>query len=99
MVRNRKEKIANFDEETMKRAVVNVINNGVSTRKAAQNEGLVPMTLKRYVDKYKNASDADRMNYRFMPNYEINQVFSKELEGQLRDYLLIDKKKCYVLSL
>lgn len=91
MVRNRKEKrkIATFNEENMKRAVLNVVINGVSTRKAAQNEGLVHMTLKRYVDKYKNTSDVDRINFRFTPNYEVNQVFSKELEEELREYLLI----------
>lgn len=88
MVRNRKEKIATFNQENMKRAVLNVVINGVSIRKAAQNEGIVPMTLKRYVDKYKNASEVDRVNYRFTPNYEVNQVFSKELEEQLREYLL-----------
>lgn len=90
MVRNRTEnrKIANFDEESMKRAVLNVINNGVSIRSAARNEGLVHMTLKRYVDKYKNVSHADHANLRFKPNYEINKVFSNELEQHLREYLL-----------
>ncbi|KAJ8927233.1 hypothetical protein NQ314_020330 [Rhamnusium bicolor] len=90
MVRNRKEKrkIGDFDEESMKRAVLNVIDNEISIRAAAQEANLVHMTLKRYVDKYRNSSEEERLNFHFAPRYDVNKEFPKELEDQLRDYLL-----------
>ncbi|KAJ8935673.1 hypothetical protein NQ314_012694 [Rhamnusium bicolor] len=90
MVRNRKEKrkIRDFDEEWMKRAVLIVIDSEISIRAAARDANLVHMTLKRYVDKYRNSSKEERLNFHFAPRYDVNKVFPKELEDQLRDYLL-----------
>lgn len=100
MVRNRKigRKIATFDEEAMKRAVLDVINNQKSIRSAARAENLVHMTVKRYVDKYKNSSAEERSRLLFKPNYEVNQVFPKVLEDQLKEYLIMSSKMHHGLT-
>ncbi|KAF2897909.1 hypothetical protein ILUMI_08266 [Ignelater luminosus] len=95
MGRNRKcpRKIGNFDEEIMKHTVLKVVNKSVPIRRAAVDASLIPMTLKRYVDKYKNAPEEERESLRFAPNYEANKVFPKVLEDVLEEYLKTASKR------
>ena len=55
MIRNRQRKstIGMFTEESMKEAVVMVINGGVFTRGAAERMGVAKSTLHEYVKKIK----------------------------------------------
>lgn len=89
-------KVGNFSERQMKNAVLDVVQHGSSIRAAAKNAGLCHMTLKRYVEKYKSAENKD--DVKFIPNYEVNKVFSKELEDQLEEYLLTASKMHHGLT-
>ena len=80
MIRNRQRKstIGMFTEESMKEAVVMVINGGISIRRAAERMGVAKSTLHEYVKKIKrtDCSEIDKKSFR--PNYACRQVFNKD---------------------
>lgn len=93
---NKKMKL--FDEDTMKKAVFKVVKRGCSIRGVAAKAGLSYATLRKYVVKYNSTKKENRKSLRFSPNYEVNQIFSKELEESLERYLLIARKLHYGLT-
>lgn len=74
------------DDQILKKAVLDVVENEMSIRGAAKKYKLCHMTLKRYINKYKNSGDSQAVKYE--PNYKVNQIFSKELEDELESYLI-----------
>lgn len=78
------------DDKILKKAVLDVLENEMSIRGAAKKYKLCHMTLKRYINKYKNSESPQSV--KFEPNYKINQIFSKELEDQLESYLITASK-------
>lgn len=80
-------KLTKIDEIVMKTAVLKVID-GWSIRSAAQEAGICHQTLKRYVVKYRNTDPKDHHTLCYAPKYEINKVFSDELELLLKEYLI-----------
>ncbi|KAK7575810.1 hypothetical protein V9T40_012096 [Parthenolecanium corni] len=87
-----------FDENTMKDAVFKVVHYGCSIRGAARDTNLSYATLRKYVAKYKSTEAKKKDSIRFYPNYEVNQVYSKELEDTLEKYLLAARKLHYGLT-
>lgn len=96
MPRNRK--VTLFDEDSMRRAVLKVVKRGYSIRGVAAKTGLSYATLRKYVAKYNTTNKENRKSMRFFPNYEVNQVFTKELEQTLEQYLLVARKLHYGLT-
>lgn len=87
-----------FDENTMKNAVFKVVHHGCSIRGVARDTNLSYATLRKYVAKYNSTEGKKKNTIRFFPNYEVNQVYSKELEDTLEKYLLIARKLHYGLT-
>jgi len=82
----------------MKNAVLKVVKDGYSIRGVARSTNLSYATLRKYVAKYKSTKRKKRKSLRFSPNYEVNQVYSKELEDILEEYLLAARKLRYGLT-
>lgn len=78
----------------MKEAVQLVLEQHISIRAAALQKGVAFQTLSRYVQKYK----AEPLSP-LCPNYTVNQIFPKELEQSLHDYIVTCSKMFYGLSL
>lgn len=98
MARNRKRK-TNRDvvpADHMKSAVLEVINNQRSMKSVARAFDIDRRTLRRYVTKYVAAERKDVVS--FVPKYNARQVFSKEEEVMLADYLLTATSHNYGLS-
>lgn len=91
-------KVTLFDEDSMRRAVLKVVKRGYSIRGVAAKTGLSYATLRKYVAKYNTTNKENRKSMRFFPNYEVNQVFTKELEQTLEQYLLVARKLHYGLT-
>ena len=93
MVRNKQRKptIGMFTEESMKEAVVMVINNSVSLsiRSAAERMGVAKSTLHEYVKKIKRTDSSEIDKKRFRPNYACRQIFNKDEENNLKEYLVM----------
>ena len=87
MVRNRKRKsiIGMFTEESMKEAMVIIINDGVSIRGAAERMGVAKSTLHEYIKKIKRADSSEIDKTRFRPDYACCQVFNKDEENNLKE--------------
>lgn len=81
-------KLTCFSEDDMKRAVLRVVKNNVPVNRAAKESGLCKKTLKSYVDRYLSASRCNKKLIRFKPSYEINQVFTNDLEALFENYLV-----------
>ena len=79
MVRNRQRKstIGMFTKKSMKKAVVMVINGGVSIRSAAERMGVPKSTLHEYVKKIKRNGSSKIDKQRFRPNYACRQFSTK----------------------
>ena len=101
MVRNRQRKstIGKFTEESMKEAVVTVIYvGGVSIRRAAERMGVAKSTLHEYVKKIKRTDSPEIDKKRFPPNYACRQVFNKDEENNLKEYLVMCSHMNYGLT-
>ena len=87
MVRKRsgERKIGKTDEQTMKVAVRNVVEYGMSIRTAAKTSDIKNSTLRRYVEKFRKSAE-DPISY--APNYSCRQVFTTDEEVALKDYLV-----------
>lgn len=79
--------------ETMRNAVRDVMNSGLSVKAAAVKHNIPRTTLRRYIAKCKEKEEAIDWNSpilegapRLTPNYHINQIFSSEEEDVLSDY-------------
>lgn len=95
MPRKRKQEnrmISNTSAESMKNAVRMVANEGYSLRKASKHFNIPLTTLRRYVLKYSVATDDEKLKMMYEPNYFVNQIFSKEVEKELKEYLIIASK-------
>ena len=88
MVRNRQRKstFVMFTKESMKKAVVMVINGGVSIRGAAKRMGVAKSTLHEYVKKIKRTDSSEIDKKKFRLNHACRQVFNKDEENNLKDY-------------
>lgn len=84
------------DGKVLKKAVLDVIENEMSIRGAAKKYKLCHMTLKRYINKYTNSENPQSI--KFEPNYEVNKIFSKELEDELESYLITASKMHHGLT-
>lgn len=93
-----KRRIGKFDHETMKKAVLKVVEGGYTIRGAAKEFKLSYATLRQYVTKYNTTDDEYRDSIRFSPNYEVNLVFSDKLEDELVQYLIVARRLRYSLS-
>ena len=91
MVRNRQRKftLGMFIDESMKEAVVMVINGGVSIRSRAERMGVAKSTLHEYVKKVKRTDSSDIDKKRFRLNYACRQVFNKDKKNNLKEYLVM----------
>lgn len=74
-------KIGGHDARDMKKAV-DLVKNGMSIHKAATECNLKYSTVRRYVKKHETHDNA-----RFVPNYEVNAIFSREQEEILKAYI------------
>lgn len=79
--------------EAMAAAVLEVVEENKGIRKVAQDRGISKSTLQRYVDKYKKDEDCP-----MSPNYTHKQVFNKEQECLLADYLKKTSKMFHGLT-
>ena len=100
MVRNRQRKftIGMFTEESMKKAVVMVRNGGISIRRKAERMGVAKSTLHEYVKKIKRTDCSEIDKKRFRPNYACCQVFNKDEENNLKEYLVMCSHMNYGLT-
>lgn len=96
MVRNRQRKTnkGSFLENDMRDAV-DLVSQGHSIRKAAELKNVNHVTLSRYVKK-KNDNQGDT-NLKYVPHYNVRQVFNLEQENKMREYLLMCSKMFYGL--
>ena len=100
MVKNkqRKSTIGMFTEESMKEAVVVVINGGVSIRGAAERMDVAKSTLHEYVKKIKRTDSSEIDKKRLRPNYASCQVFNKDEVNNLRECLVMCSHMDYDLT-
>ncbi|XKL68034.1 hypothetical protein PGB90_003525 [Kerria lacca] len=98
MKRKQERKMRKFTEEKMKEAVLKVTKYGVPVNRVCREDGLCKNTLKSYVDRYQSCVKDEKLDKLFKPNYEINQVFTNDLERIFKDYLLIMNKVQQKLS-
>lgn len=77
-----------FSEEEMRQAVLRIVEAGDTLNSVAQEVGLCKKTLKSYLDKYSSTATEKKGEFAFRPNYEINQVFTHQLEKVFEEYLL-----------
>ena len=78
-----------FTEENINAAVVIVINGVVSIRSAAEKMGVAKSTLHEYFKKIKRTDSSKVDKKRFQPNYACCQVFNKDEENNLKEYLVM----------
>lgn len=88
-------KIGKTTGEDMAAAVKLVTHQNISIREAARSTGIPLQTLHRYVKKAKLNPGTE---IRTQPLYEVRQIFSKEQESDLGEYLQICSKMAYGLS-
>lgn len=95
MARNRKRKTNRqvTDSEVMKNAVSAVVNQKRSAKAVAAEFGIKRTTLRRYVKKYLDSEEREKVGY--VPRYNARQVFSAEMEKQLVEYFLTAVKHNY----
>ncbi|XP_022909090.1 uncharacterized protein [Onthophagus taurus] len=104
MVRNYKRKNTRsgiVDEEAMTSAIKEVLNKNLSTRKSANKYGIKPSTLETRINKIRKAKSGEptTSNRLFNSKYTANQVFTKEEEDMLNEYIIISSKRHYGLTL
>lgn len=87
-----------FTEEEMRNAVLRIVEDGVSLNIVSQEEGLCKKTLKSYLDKYLSTAAEKKNEFTFRPNYEINQVFTHELEKIFEQHLLNVNKSVQLIN-
>ena len=89
MIRNRKQakrKIGNADNDKMKEAVQKVIDEGKSIQNVCKTYDIKFSTLRRCVEKARDAGKKDSMAY--SPKYNSPQVFTHYEKTLLQDYLI-----------
>ena len=79
-------------------AAVMVINRGISIRRSAERMGVVKSILHEYVKKIKRTDSSEIDKKRFRPNYACRQVFNKDKENNLQDYLVTCSHMNYGLT-
>ncbi|KAK4880912.1 hypothetical protein RN001_004231 [Aquatica leii] len=94
MVRNRvrKSNKGSFLENDM-RAALDLVNQGRSIRQAAKLKNVNFVTLSRYVKK-RTVNEGDT-NLRYVPRYNVREVFTLEEENKLKEYLITCSKMFY----
>ena len=86
------------DSTTMELAVHKVVKDNWSLRGTAKSFGINRMTLQRYVKKYRLIPPEERRGISLTPNYATKLVFSPDMEGQLKDYLITISKMHHGLT-
>ena len=96
MVRTYKKKtLAEYaSHETMKQAVLAVVQKGYSYRQSADQYGVNKSTLSDYVKRHKISGGLDT----YFPNFKKRQVFTSKMEATLAEYLLTCSKMFYGLA-
>lgn len=79
--------------DVMLLAVKDVVDNGMSVRKAGKVHGISKSSLDRYTKKYQSDPSA-----RLEPNYQQSLVFDKEEEQKLSEYLVACSKMFHGLT-
>lgn len=79
--------------ERMKLAVREVVD-GSKLRTTAKTYGIDKMTLKRYVERFKRNGESES----YQPNYNTAQIFNKEQEKLLGEYLVTSANMNYGLT-
>lgn len=77
--------IGNHTHEDMLEALRH-IQSGMTIRKASTTYKFPFTTLRRYYLKAKNVENLESL--RLVPNYEVNKIFNKEQEKELKDYYI-----------
>lgn len=85
MSSDKKRKIGNFTESTMREAVELVLK-GDSLRKVAELKKISFQTLARYVKKARETENIEEMH--MCPNYSVNKIFTEAEEKSLEEYII-----------
>lgn len=93
--RDKPRKIGKTSGDDMAAAIKLVTEQNLSIREAARTSGIPLQTLHRYV---KKAQLHPGTEIRTQPHYEVRQIFSREQEADLGEYLQICSKMAYGLS-
>lgn len=87
------------ERQIMKTAVMEVVENKLSLRKAAYKYGISKSAIARSVKNYKAKQEGHPdYDFEYHPRYDIHKIFSLEQEIELRDYLILAAKHNYGLS-
>lgn len=85
--------IGKTPSETMRKAILDVVNGGSSVKAAAIKHSIPRTTLRRYLKKCNEKEDEINWNSPFLegaprltPNYSVNQIFSSEEEDILSEF-------------
>lgn len=78
--------IGKTEGETMRAALNDIKNNGLSVKAAALRHKIPRTTLRRYVRKFENV-EAENIQAGLTPNYTVNRIFTLDEELQLCKYL------------
>jgi hypothetical protein len=81
--------------DMMQAACKEVVDGILSIRSSAKKYDIDRMTLTRYIAKYReNPNDSNALQ----PNFKVRQIFTKEEENILKDYIIKSSKLNYGLS-
>ncbi|XP_030758016.1 uncharacterized protein LOC115883747 [Sitophilus oryzae] len=83
--------IGKTEGETMRAALNDIKNNGLSVKAAALRYKIPRTTLRRYVNKFENV-EPENIQAGLTPNYTVNRIFTLEEEFQLCKYLQVCAK-------
>lgn len=73
---------------TMRNALDDIKNNGLSVKAASVRHSIPRTTLRRYVAKFKDI-EVENVTTGLTPNYTVRKIFSLEEEQQLCNYLQV----------
>lgn len=83
--------IGKTTEQTMRNALDDIKNNGLSVKAASVRHGVPRTTLRRYVGKFRHV-EVENIMGGLTPNYTVRKVFSLEEEQLLCNYLQVCAK-------
>lgn len=83
--------VGKTSSESMENAIKR-LEEGCSLRFVSREFNIPLTTLRRYSLKINRKTSDERTNVKFCPNYEVNKIFSKEIEKDLKDYIIFASK-------
>lgn len=101
MVRNYKKKgtrSRDVDEQSMIKAIDDILENNLSLRKSAAKYGVNAQTLQSRIKKLRKTQDLDCENRVYESKFASQQVFTKTEEDLLNEYILSCSKMHYGLT-